>query len=233
MDINFTGERMILGKASKRVEKEHLERYKLAQSYAKGNSILDIACGSGYASEIFIKSQAYQYLGVDINQESVDYANNRYSSNNISFIKDSICSFKHKNKFDVITCFETIEHVECYKKALNNLYSALEDDGTLLISSPNRTVTTPQAITLSETPKNPFHTQEFTINELKNEVVNAGFKIEKILGQRQRPFYGNRFIQPLIRWSRFPDIFGFITSAQLKPVKTLTPKYFIIIAHKI
>ena len=46
-ELNFTGEYFIPGKSGERIEADHLERYRFACKYAKGKSVLDIACGVG------------------------------------------------------------------------------------------------------------------------------------------------------------------------------------------
>ena len=81
---------------------------------------------------------------------------------------------------------------------------------------------------------NKFHTQEFTPNELVNELIATGFHVseEGVFGQRQRWLYSNKHIQSLIRFISFPDIFAFITSPELTPVKHLTPRYFAVVARK-
>jgi len=59
--------------------------------------------------------------------------------------------------FDLVTCFETIEHVEAQQEVIAELARVLRPDGTLLISSPNRNV---------YPPGNPHHVRELTPEEL-------------------------------------------------------------------
>ena len=232
-EFDFTGERFVPGRSGKKIELDHMERYIFAQQYAKGKKILDIACGSGYAANIFLDSGAKEYTGVDISKHSIQYAKKHYSSDSASFIVGDICNFNTKETFDLIVCFETIEHVECYSKALKNLSSMLSDNGVLLISSPNRKVTSPRALSIQDTPKNPYHTQEFLIDELKEELLSAGFKIKEksVYGQRQRWLYDNKLFHYFVRLTRFPDFFAYVSSPKIRRVKGLTPRYFIIVAR--
>jgi hypothetical protein len=48
--MDFTGERFVPGSTSGLLEAEHVQRYTFASNYAKGKSVLDIACGAGYGS---------------------------------------------------------------------------------------------------------------------------------------------------------------------------------------
>lgn len=232
--LAFSGERFVPGISGRRIEQDHLQRYIFASQFAKNKDVLDFACGSGYGAPLIIQGQATSYTGKDISDESIDYAIRNYASDKSSFDIGNICDFNEQDNYDLITCFETIEHVTCYHNALKNLYSALKPGGTLLISSPNRPITSPKAIGLNDKPANPFHTQEFTISELIHELNKAGFKISKksIFGQRQRWLYDNKNILSIIRATKFPDIFAFITSAKVEAVKAKIPRYFILVATK-
>jgi hypothetical protein len=48
-ELVFTGEYFIPGKSGERIEADHLERYRFACRFAKGKSVLDLACGAGYS----------------------------------------------------------------------------------------------------------------------------------------------------------------------------------------
>ena len=122
--INFTGEFFVPGKTSSRIAKDHMERYKFSTIYCKGKTVLDIACGVGYSGPLFIENEALSYDGVDINEELINNAKSTYKSDKIIYHLGDICTFDNDQKFDLITCFETIEHVEDYEGAIKNLLHA-------------------------------------------------------------------------------------------------------------
>ena len=227
-------ERLLLGKSSKRLAQDHLERYRFACQYVQNKRCLDIACGTGYGAPLLVEAGAEYYVGVDIDEESVRHAEQRYSSKKASFVVGSICDYKAEEYYDVIICYETIEHVARYQAALRNLFSLLRPGGLLLISSPNRPITSPRALQINDKPSNRFHTQEFTPSELLHELFAVGFSAseKEIYGQRQRWLYRYARIQSIIRLIRCPDIFAFVSSAEAKTVKNNTPRYFIIKAEK-
>lgn len=232
-DVAFSGERFVPGKAGSRIEADHIERYYHAVKFAQGKRVLDIACGVGYAAPLFTTAGAKEYVGVDISDESVAYAQKTFGGANRSFCVSDLCTFTTEIQFDLIVSFETIEHVAQYKEALINLYTLLAPGGTLLISSPHRWVTSPKAIELTDKPSNKYHTQEFTQEELIYALTEAGFKVEsEVFGQRQRPFYKSSFVRKLIRTLGIPDFFAFLTSPKLKPITSLTPRYFVMTAKK-
>ena len=232
-ELNFTGEYFIPGKSGERIEADHLERYKFACKFAKGKSVLDIACGVGYAGPMFIQSGAVSYYGVDINDKLVEYAKDNFASELIGYSVGDICTFQIDKKFDLISCFETIEHIRDYKTAIKNLYDMLNPGGTLLVSSPNRPVTSPNCNTLNDKPSNEFHTQEFIPEELLLLLSENGFSVDKnnLYGQRQRKkVYKNRYWRKIIyTLLGNPDI---NTSPKVTPVKNLLPRYFVILATK-
>jgi len=209
-----------------------MERYHFACKFAKNRSILDIACGVGYSAPLFIQAGAISYDGVDLNEKRVTYASHAYGSDQIKFFIGDICFYKSGKTYDMITCYETIEHVENYESALKNLYSLLKPGGMLFISSPNRLVTSPRALHLHHKPANEFHTQEFTPEELLVQLLNAGFIAgsDDIYGQRlRRQRYSNIFMRILHRVLFNPDN---RTSPAVTSIGFKLPRYFIIVATK-
>ena len=230
--LAFTGEFFVPGKSGERIEADHMERYRFACAYAAGKTVLDIACGAGYSAPLFIKAGAASYDGVDLNARLVAYDNDTYGAANIHYTEGDICTFSNGRTYDLITCFETIEHVPDYRSALKNLFALLRPGGTLLISSPNRPITSPKARSISDKPSNEFHVQEFLPNELFAALREAGFSVSPrdLYGQRQRPDYRTWVTRKLARlFLGNPDK---VTSAAVTPVTTLVPRYFIAVATK-
>lgn len=63
----------------------------LIDNQISGSTICEFGCGTGDLSEILIKKGAKKYIGVDISQQAVDYANKRYRSRSeISFVKADV-----------------------------------------------------------------------------------------------------------------------------------------------
>ncbi len=232
-ELLFTGEYFIPGKSGERIEADHVERYRFACKYAKDKSVLDIACGVGYSGPQFIEAGAISYNGVDINEKLVGYARITYGADLISYSVGDITTFNNNKMYDLITCYETIEHVKNFEAAIRNLHSLLEPGGILFISSPNRTVTSPSALTINDKPSNEFHTQEFIPEELLSILNKNGFTADRdhLYGQRQRKkVYRNRYYRKII-YTLFgnPDV---STSPKVTEVVNKIPRYFVIVAAK-
>ncbi len=231
-ELVFTGEYFVPGKCDPRIEADHIERYRFARPSVAGKTVLDIASGAGYAGPIFVEAGAASYLGVDINPGLVKSATSTYGSAKISYVQGDIARFKAAQPFDVISCFETIEHVSDYRGALENLFRLLAPGGELFISSPNRNVTSPSAVTIAEKPENPFHVHEFLPEELLAELIAAGFIATSAdaFGQRQSHVPRNRLLRLLNR-----VILGDpkrTASPVVTPLDGRTPRYFLFRATK-
>jgi 2-polyprenyl-3-methyl-5-hydroxy-6-metoxy-1,4-benzoquinol methylase len=172
-DVWGFGERLVpdymaSDSASARIVQIHCHHYELASRLAKNRRILDIACGSGYGSNILFEAGANLVVGVDYNPEAVTYASRRYKSPQVNFICADAADFTWQHQFDLITCFETIEHLDDPAGFLSKLKMLLAGGGDLYLSLP-----------IGETRHfDPYHKHVFTVGAIKNLVGNAGFDIE-------------------------------------------------------
>ncbi len=181
----FTGEQMILGQGKKSSEEEHLARYKFVEPFVKDQIALDVACGVGYGTHMLKTYGANFVYGIDISKEAITYAQNNYSSNGVKFIEGNAISLPlSHSSVDVIVSFETIEHLKDQDRDLylSELSRVLKKNGTLILSTPNRRITSPG----SKKPMNKFHYREYTLNELERILNRHGFTIKMVYGQRVR-----------------------------------------------
>jgi SAM-dependent methyltransferase len=227
----FTGEQFIPGRTERRIAEDHLARYEFAASFAAGSRVLDIACGVGYGTSMLADAGAAFVDGVDSAAPIIDHAARLYARPNVRFAVADICAYSPLEPYDVIVCFETIEHVADYEAALRNLWRLLAAGGTLLISSPNRLVTSPAALSISDRPHNPFHFREFTIEEFIAALEVVGFQVRPgaVYGQRQQRAIANRALR-----RAYTKIFRTksATHAAVTPVDGRMPRYVLIEAVK-
>lgn len=227
--LHFNGERILFGASSKRMEDDHVERYRYSARYCYGKRVLDIACGTGYGSHMISAAGAEEVLGLDISKEAVHFAKNNYSNKNLNFLYGDIqCELDINFTPDLITCFETIEHVNDWKSAIKSLAKVTNGRAcTLLMSSPNRKISSPSAIRLEDTPRNKFHVREFLIHELVEELQSSGFKVVDVFGQRHQPYFHNAIIQKIFQRLFKPHI---LSSPKLTKSILLEPTYFMVVA---
>jgi SAM-dependent methyltransferase len=132
----------------------HLERYRFAARHARAGRLLDIACGVGYGTRLLLdeSQQVSSALGVDLCEESVDYARERYGCDGVEYRVGDAERFQDPEGFDTIVCLETVEHLPSPVGLLDNLVPLLRPNGVLVVSVP----TTPSVDV------NPHHLQDFT-----------------------------------------------------------------------
>jgi len=102
-----------------------------------------------------------EIVGIDISEESIDYAKGHYSFDETSYyVDDALNPELHKiyGTFDTIISFETIEHFEGDELFIQNLYNLLRPNGTLVIS-------TPFGRGKNEPCRCPFHVYQYTETE--------------------------------------------------------------------
>ena len=159
---------------------EHIERYRLgAQIVNTAGIVVDIACGTGYGSNYLVMSGISKVVGVDRAESVVAYANNTYAKklNNLYFIAgDAFGIPLAPETADTVVSFETIEHISESDNFLRQIYQILKPNGSLVISTPNKAVSTHYQ-------ENPFHINEMLVGELVCDLERQGFRIQKIFGQ--------------------------------------------------
>jgi len=220
---------MIPGSTPQRIEDDHVERYKWSQRFAHGCSVVDIACGAGYGSALLAQAGATSVTGVDLSEEALSVARSRYATPRTAFEQGDITSWGAADCCDLVTSFETIEHLADTEGALSNLHRILKPGGILLISSPNRPVTSPTAHTIDSAPSNQFHVKEFTPRELRDSLRVAGFSVDRAaFGQRLQPPMPKRVQRHFARTVRPHERL----SPRLRPLRLRQPRYFVLVGRK-
>jgi 2-polyprenyl-3-methyl-5-hydroxy-6-metoxy-1,4-benzoquinol methylase/glycosyltransferase involved in cell wall biosynthesis len=187
--LESTGERYLPWLEEASIGYEHIHRYAYATQFVRNKRVLDLACGEGYGSYLLAKT-AKSVAGIDIDNNSIKHARNKYIKQNLEFRVGSITEIPIDGErlFDVAICFEALEHIEDHQKLLSEVKRLLTPDGVFIVSTPNKTV-------YSDEPQfnNPFHVHELYFDEFR-ELLEKYFKNVKFLGQR---IYCNSNIWPV------------------------------------
>ncbi len=117
---------------------DHLARYSFAMQWTPGRRVLDICCGVGYGTFILASAGASSVLGLDIAGEAISAARSQPPLPNLAFsVQDACLPYPNPGSWDLVTCFEGVEHVPDPKKLLANIHGALQSGGVAVVSSPN------------------------------------------------------------------------------------------------
>jgi 2-polyprenyl-3-methyl-5-hydroxy-6-metoxy-1,4-benzoquinol methylase len=154
--------------------KFHLDRYQFAAQRVTGKRVLDCACGTGYGTRIMREAGgASAVVGVDIERKAIEYANKNHRVDSTSFICSSGDGLALPNaSVDVVTSFETIEHVPDDVVLVEEFYRVLKPQGVLIISTPNQWP-------LADTP---YHIREYD-RESFIQVLDGKFACEELYNQ--------------------------------------------------
>jgi SAM-dependent methyltransferase len=176
--MNFTGERFT-PECVREIWYEHWHRYALARRFVAGKRVLDVACGEGYGSALLARVAA-SVTGVDIGAEAVAHARSRYGAvPHLRYLQgDATALDLPAACFDVIVCFETLEHLHDHEALLAGFQRLLAPGGLLLISSPDKR-------TYSDLPgfRNEHHVRELYRDEFE-ALLARHFPATRLLGQK-------------------------------------------------
>ena len=152
---------------ARRLAASHIARYGFAESAVRNKRVCDIACGAGYGS-CFLSKFAEIVTGIDISTQAIEWARTYFQSENVSFhCADGSKAWPVDETFDVITCFETLEHIPEPHAFIEQLVVHLAPGGKLFLSVPNGPRDEKRA-------NNPYHLHHFTEIMLK-ELINKYF----------------------------------------------------------
>ena len=176
--IEWTGERCLPWADDLAMVYEHYHRYLFAAALASGRRVLDLATGEGYGAAV-LATQAEEVVAVDIDDAVLEHARASYRLANVTFSYGDIRDLSElaDGSFDLVTCFEALEHVVEHEQLIAEVQRLLRPDGILVVSTPDRLVYSEE-----QGRDNPFHTREVTQDELV-ALLSTGFAQVRVWGQ--------------------------------------------------
>jgi GT2 family glycosyltransferase/SAM-dependent methyltransferase len=177
--IEWTGERCVPWTQDLQVVYEHYHRYALAARFAAGARVLDLACGEGYGPAL-LAAGAREVVGIDIDPPTVEHAVAHYRRDNLHFGIGSMIDpqlLAGAASFDVITCFEALEHVAEQDTLIAVVRRLLAPGGLFLTSTPDEAVYSHE-----HGNDNPFHVRELTEPEFR-KLLGGSFGHVAVLRQ--------------------------------------------------
>lgn len=117
-----------------------LEFAKRFVSSWQGQRVLDVGCGGGFASEALARRGAI-VTGVDIAQRALEVARNHAAASGLSirYVASPAEELPFEaHAFDVVTCFDVLEHVSDVEKVLVEARRVLRPGGVFLFDTINR-----------------------------------------------------------------------------------------------
>jgi ubiquinone/menaquinone biosynthesis C-methylase UbiE len=173
--------------------KRFASKVKLIDKLSSGGNILDVGCSTGLFLQSLDKfsQKEWNKYGIDINKKSIDLANQKK-------LGKILCSDLHHkyfsdNFFDVVTCFDVLEHDTNVKENLKEIRRILKPNGVLVIQVPNK-----NSLMAKLCGDNwdwwsvPDHVYHFSPYLLKKILIDNGFTLMKMYTwENTMDFIGN------------------------------------------
>ena len=158
----------------------------IGKYFNKSNGkVLDIGCSAGDFLQ-YMKENHWNINGVDTSNKARKIANKKL---NIK-VMDPKDWINNKEKYDVITCWHSLEHVHEPWVYLDKIKKSLTLDGFLIVALPNYQSTDAKIYkefwAAYDTPRHLYH---FTIKSMNKTIKPHGLNIESIYRMNFDPFY--------------------------------------------
>ncbi len=162
----------------------HIMRYMFSEGVANkfcASSILDVACGVGYGTKFLSQNVSRRITGVDRDTNALAIAKKSFDSSNIVYQKgdcEKLGSIDDDG-FDMVVSFETLEHLKNPMDFLGGCFNNMRAKGVIVISTPNKCVSSPNDDLNWE-----FHEKEYDALEFVSMMESAGFDEIELYGQK-------------------------------------------------
>jgi 2-polyprenyl-3-methyl-5-hydroxy-6-metoxy-1,4-benzoquinol methylase len=193
--MEYDGERLVPGdRRLRNLLVEDLAKFHFASRYAADKLILDAGCGAGQGTVCLARSGARYTVGIDIASEAVTFARSHFVEPNLAFGRMDAAWLGFQDRtFDMVTSIEVIEHLSEPEHYVVGMRRVLKDDGMLVLSTPNKLISSPTPGTLW-----PHHIHEFYLEEL--EALLRRYFSEVEMWGMGIPVYDQHAVRRLMHW---------------------------------
>jgi SAM-dependent methyltransferase len=147
---------------------DHADRYRWAAPRIRGSRWLDVGCGHGFGPLLPEMAPA-AFVGVDVDPEAIAWAQRVVvpaRAGTRFLLGDHPPAGE---TFDVVTCFEVVEHVSDPAELLRGVVSACRPGGWVFLSTPNGSLSRGRP----EWFMSPFHRVEYALPEFAELVARS------------------------------------------------------------
>ncbi len=102
--------------------------------------VLDLACGEGYNTRILARKGA-KAVGVDFSERMIEFARQEEKREKLGISYHALDASDLKDfagyHFDLVTCFMSLQDIECYEKAISEAARVLKNRSRFIFSIPH------------------------------------------------------------------------------------------------
>lgn len=175
--------------------RRHEAAYTFILPYAQHRTVVEVGCGEGYGTAL-LAGVAERVVGIDYDALTAAHAAATYPQ--ARFVRGNLAAVPVASAaVGLLVTLQVIEHVWDHPQFVRECRRALQPGGRLIVTTPNRLTFSPG----TDEPVNPFHTKEFTADELVELLARGGFAIDAVLGLHAGPrlreldrAYGGSFV---------------------------------------
>jgi 2-polyprenyl-3-methyl-5-hydroxy-6-metoxy-1,4-benzoquinol methylase len=146
--------------------------------------VLDIGSSKGYLLAA-LKQLGWSVQGVEISQVASQYATRKLGVPTFTGTVEEFAKVRDTERFPLVLAIDVLEHILYPKRFIESIHQIMQDDGFLIIDTPNAG----SANICREKPSwkgfNPFHIFLFSKRDLMTLMEHSGYRVEKIFS------YGN------------------------------------------
>lgn len=173
-------------------------------------SVLDIGCGAGTITLYIASHYQAEVLGIDISDKAVKAcieSSNKLNLTNVKFKRLDFPMGIPSGKYDVVLCFEVIEHINNDRLAIHKIYDLLNKNGVVILSTPSANAPLYRLGLVSKFDKKVGHLRRYTSHQLVRMFEDENFKIISVIkteGILRNFLFVNTYAGKLIKLIRFP-----------------------------
>lgn len=168
----------------KRIVEVYRRCVPLIQNRVYPKKALDIGSAKGYLLAL-LKELKWKVQGIEISKEAAAYAMNRFGVPTFKGTLEQFVKEHSKEKYPLILAIDILEHIVSPKDFIATIYQLLEDDGLLIIDTPNGQSANITHEKVSWKGFNPFHIFLFSKGNLIQLMESSGYCVENVFS------YGN------------------------------------------
>ena len=153
-------------------------RFFLTGNYIpKAGLLLDVGCGTGNFL-IAAQTAGFQVTGIELDRSAAEFARQHLGGGEVcSYPLEAYIREYPQNKFDVVTCFEVLEHQDRPREFLQGVKACLKAKGWIALSVPNRD-RWQKGVEVLDYPPN--HLTRWNVRALRNLLSGQGFEVVSI-----------------------------------------------------
>lgn len=178
-DADYNADLSIAGNPEDLIQWSHREAIScLEKRHFSGTpAILDVGCFNGFFV-VALRAKGYDATGIDFNKRAIAYGRSVYGLGSAIGTETLEELLRAGRRYDVITMFEVIEHLDDFPAVIDSAVALLNPGGLFIVSTPNSRMLWRPSL---DTP--PHHLSRFSPESLRHLLRSRGLHVSVMLEQ--------------------------------------------------